>query len=170
MARKPSRPGPTGKPDSLPRRRGRKPAAAQERKDRVIQARVPEDLETTLKEAAEKRRMSVSHLIRNVLEDTFTLVDHIVADSSALVEQVSRDAKRVAASVRGDSETAAQVSAEDLLNSIDAWQDVIVNKPCHCIECNAQLKRGQRAYRGLSPLAQKELPAVWLCSNCIDTL
>ena len=74
------------------RRRGRRPAAAEERKDRVIQARVPEDLETTLKEAAEKRRMSVSHLIRNVLEDTFTLVDNIVADSSALVEQVSRDA------------------------------------------------------------------------------
>ena len=112
------------------RRRGRRPAAAEERKDRVIQARVPEDLETTLKEAAEKRRMSVSHLIRNVLEDTFTLVDNIVADSSALVEQVSRDAKRVAASVRGDGES-SQANTQQLLDSVDAWQDVIVNKPGH---------------------------------------
>ncbi|MAR91382.1 MAG: hypothetical protein CML06_10975 [Pseudomonadales bacterium] len=163
-------------------RRGRKPAAAEERKDRVIQARVPEDLESTLKAAAEQRRMSVSHLIRNVLEDTFTLVDHIVADSSALVEQVSRDAKRVAASVRGDNDrqhpqpppapvdTAASHSPQALLDSVDAWQDVIVNRAGQCIECGRTLKRGQRAYRGLSPLQGPETPAVWLCSDCLEQL
>ena len=37
---------------SSPRRRGRRPAPDDERKDRVIQARVPEDLEHTLKQAA----------------------------------------------------------------------------------------------------------------------
>lgn len=152
-----------------PGRRGRRPAPDDERKDRVIQARVPEDLENTLKQAAEKRRMSVSHLIRNVLEDTFTLVDHIVADSSALVEQVSRDARRMAATVRGESDTAKQPPAkETLLESIDAWQDVIVNKPGHCIQCNAELKRGQRAYRGISQL--EGAPAAWLCNQCIETL
>lgn len=149
-------------------RRGRRPCAEDERKDRVIQARVPEDLETTLKEAAEKRRMSVSHLIRNVLEDTFTLVDNIVADSSALVEQVSRDARRVAASVRGDAEQGKPVPKETLLESIDAWQDVIVNKPGKCIECETELKRGQRAYRGLSQL-NGSVP-VWLCADCIHKL
>ncbi len=151
-----------------PRRRGRRPAPEDERKDRVIQARVPEDLENTLKEAAEKRRMSVSHLIRNVLEDTFTLVDNIVADSSALVEQVSRDARRVAKSVRGDCEPNRSVSKAQLLESIDAWQDVIVNRPGRCIECDSELKRGQRAYRGLSQLNGNE--SVWLCGNCIDKL
>ncbi|MBA55935.1 MAG: hypothetical protein CMK89_15885 [Pseudomonadales bacterium] len=151
------------------RRRGRKPAAADERKDRVIQARVPEDLEATLKQAAEKRRMSVSHLIRNVLEDTFTLVDNIVADSSALVEQVSRDAKRVAASVRGECDS-PKTNAEALLDSVDAWQDVIVNKPGQCIECGKGLKRGQRAYRGLSPLQQPDTPAVWLCTDCLEQM
>jgi len=152
-----------------PRRRGRKPASDEERKDRIIQARVPEDLETTLKQAAEKRRMSVSHLIRNVLEDTFTLVDHIVADSSALVEQVSRDAKRVAASVRGDGDAPQKTQAtEPALENIEAWQDVIVNKPGLCIECAAQLKRGQRAYRGLSQ--QPGTAPVWLCGDCIEKL
>ena len=156
-----------GKPAS---RRGRKPAPDDERKDRVIQARVPEDLETTLKQAAEKRRMSVSHLIRNVLEDTFTLVDHIVADSSALVEQVSRDARRVAASVRGEGNPRETGSAptQDQLESVDAWQDVIVNKPCSCAECGTELKRGQRAYRGLSQI--QGLPPVWLCADCIGKL
>lgn len=155
-----------GKP--TPGRRGRKPAPEDERKDRIIQARVPEDLETTLKQAAEKRRMSVSHLIRNVLEDTFTLVDNIVADSSALVEQVSRDARRVAASVRGEPEPPKPASKEAMLESVDAWQDVIVNKPDNCIECGVELKRGQRAYRGLSQV--NGIPPVWLCSHCIETL
>lgn len=152
--------------DSRRPRRGRKPSADEDRKDRVIQARVPEDLETTLKQAAEQRRMSVSHLIRNVLEDTFTLVDNIVADSSALVEQVSRDARRVAASVRGEAD--AKPNQKTLLDTVDAWQDVIVNKPGQCIECNVELKRGQPAYRGLSPL-QTQAP-IWLCKDCIEKL
>ncbi|MDF1820111.1 MAG: hypothetical protein P1U64_00970 [Alcanivoracaceae bacterium] len=150
------------------RRRGRRPSPDDERKDRVIQARVPEDLETTLKQAADKQRMSVSHLIRNVLEDTFTLVDNIVADSSALVEQVGRDAKRVAASARGELDLSDQKTRQALLDSVDAWQDVVVNKPGQCIECGTALKRGQRAYRGLSTLA--DMPPVWLCGNCIEAL
>lgn len=163
---------PPEKLKSLPRkpsRRGRKPAAAEERKDRVIQARVPEDLEATLKQAAEKRRMSVSHLIRNVLEDTFTLVDNIVADSSALVEQVSRDARRVAATVRGEAES-QKTPTEQILESVDAWQDVVVNKAGQCIECGKELKRGQHAYRGLSPLQTRDMPPIWLCPDCIEQL
>ena len=57
-------------------RRGRRPAPESERKDRVIQTRVPQDLEDSLRHAAERERVTVSHLIRNVLEDSFRLVDH----------------------------------------------------------------------------------------------
>ncbi|HEX7478854.1 MAG TPA: hypothetical protein VF331_13695 [Polyangiales bacterium] len=76
-------------------------------KDRLIQARVPESLESTLKDEAKKRRLSVSHLIRNVLEDTFELVDGVVAevdnlvqDSVGLAERVARDAGRIASHAR----------------------------------------------------------------------
>ncbi|MFN3714066.1 MAG: hypothetical protein ACK4SX_10430 [Alcanivoracaceae bacterium] len=155
--------------------RGRRPAAEEERKDRVIQTRVPKDLESTLKEAAEQKRMTVSHLIRNVLEDTFNLVDGIVADSSALVEHVTRDAKRLAAAARGESAGRLITPAKDggalasqLLDSVDAWQDVIVNKPGQCIECGKALARGERAFRGLTTVA--EAPAVWLCRDCTSNL
>ena len=74
--------------------RGRKPSKTEDRKSRVIQTRVPQDLEDTLKDAAEKQRMTVSHFIRHVLEDTFNLVDGIVHDGSTLMENASRDAKR----------------------------------------------------------------------------
>ncbi|MDF1630703.1 MAG: hypothetical protein P1U78_12980 [Alcanivoracaceae bacterium] len=161
------------KTDKAPR--GRKPAAEDERKDRVIQTRVPKDLESTLKEAAEQKRMTVSHLIRNVLEDTFNLVDGIVADSSALVEHVTRDARKLAATARGETPSKPLTPAKQggtlagqLLDSVDAWQDVIVNKPGQCIECGKDLSRGERAFRGLTSAA--EIPVVWLCSDCISTL
>lgn len=78
------------------------------RKDRLVQTRVPRDLESTLKHEARRRRLTVSHLIRNILEDTFQLVDDVVAnvddivnDSVELARRVQRDARRVAGAVRG---------------------------------------------------------------------
>src|SRR5690606_29964492 len=89
--------------NTRPPRRGRRPAPDNERKDRVIQTRVPRDLEDTLRNAAGRQRVSVSHLIRHVLEDTFQLVDNIVADSASLMGNVSRDARRLAATARGQA-------------------------------------------------------------------
>lgn len=161
-------------PDS-PRRRGRKPSEDTERKDRVIQTRVPRDLESTLKDAAERERVSVSHLIRHVLEDTFNLVDNIVADSASLVGNVTRDARRLAASARGERGHTPRVPATEggeeaaaLMEAVDAWQDVIINRPDQCIRCGVALGRGQRAFRGLSSVPGA--PAVWLCTDCIDKL
>jgi hypothetical protein len=81
-----------------------------QRKDRLIQTRVPQDLESTLKDEARKRRLSVSHLIRNVLEDTFQLmdnvvseVDRVVADSVGMAQTLKRDAQRLAATARGET-------------------------------------------------------------------
>ncbi len=80
------------------------------RKDRLIQTRVPQDLESTLKDEARKRRLSVSHLIRNVLEDTFSLVDNVVSevdrvvtDSVEMAQTLKRDAQRLAATARGET-------------------------------------------------------------------
>jgi hypothetical protein len=93
------------------------------RKDRLIQTRVPRDLESTLKREARRRRLTVSHLIRNVLEDAFQLVDDVVAnvdeivtDSVELARRVSRDARRVADAVREavvEPETEVEESAAD---------------------------------------------------------
>lgn len=146
--------------------RGRKPSKTEERKSRVIQTRVPQDLEDTLKDAAEKQRMTVSHFIRHVLEDTFSLVDGIVHDGSTLVENASRDAKRLAARARGEEPDEEEIK-QALLDEVDAWQDVIVNKPSKCLGCNTELKRGTKAYRGLGTKADQ---VVWLCSTCIENL
>lgn len=86
-------------------------------KDRLIQTRVPEHLESVLKEEAQKRRLTVSHLIRNMLEDTFELVDTVVAgaggivgDSVVLVEEIAHDAGKIAATVRGAAQDAGKLA------------------------------------------------------------
>lgn len=158
-------------------RRGRRPRPATERKDRIIQTRVPQDLEATLKDAADQNRVSVSQLIRNVLEDTFNLVDNIVADSASLVDTVRRDAQRIAASASSRRSTttrreagASEPSADTAtaLDEVDAWQDVIVNRPDNCAQCGTSLARGQHAFRGLSSRAGAA--PVWLCTACIGKL
>ncbi len=95
--------------------RKRRALRAADLKDRLIQTRVPESLESALKDEARKRRLSVSHLIRNVLEDTFHLVDNVVSevdnivhDSVGLARQVRRDAERIALGARAASERGPQ--------------------------------------------------------------
>lgn len=156
-------------------RRGRRPAPEDERKDRVIQTRVPKELESSLKEAAQRERVPVSQLIRNVLEDSLNLVESVVSDSTQLVENVTRDARRIAESASGIKKGEAFVPAKEggeqaraLLDAVDAWQDVIVNKPGRCVQCGTELKRGQQAFRGLT--GDPAGPIVWLCGDCIEHL
>src|SRR5271154_4340788 len=82
-------------------RRGRTKLPGSERKDRLIQTRVADELDSTLREEARKRRLSVSQLIRNVLEDTFTLVDDVMNETAKLAKTVRRDALRIRDSAQG---------------------------------------------------------------------
>jgi hypothetical protein len=100
-----------------PRHRRRSSQRTLDVKDRLIQTRVPERLESVLKEAAQKRRLTVSHLIRNMLEDTFELVDTVVAGAGDLVDdsvviagQVAHDAGKIAATVRGAAQDAGKIA------------------------------------------------------------
>jgi hypothetical protein len=107
----------------------REPRPPTRRKDRVIQTRVPRDLASTLEREAQRRRLTVSHLIRNVLEDTFALVDDVVAnvdeivsDSVELARRVGRDARRVASAVR--DAVATDVREEEAAHETGAESEV----------------------------------------------
>ena len=162
--------------DKTTGKRGRKPSPEAVRKDRIIQTRVPKDLESTLKDAAERERVSVSQLIRHVLEDTFTLVDGIVSDSANLIDHVARDARQLAESAKGFSakhgdsgkQDKATAQTDEALDNVEAWQEVIVNKPVKCQKCATELGRGTKAFRGVSSVAGAA--PVWLCAECINNL
>lgn len=153
------------------------------RKDRLIQTRVPRDLESTLKREARRRRLTVSHLIRNVLEDAFQLVDDVVAnvdeivtDSVELARRVSRDARRVADAVREavvepETDPAQTDPAPDdpsPLANVYAWNRVVANRSATCARCATELTRGSDAFVGLSDATDG--PRLWLCAACGESL
>src|SRR5262245_27810944 len=80
-----------------------------ERKDRLIQTRVPESLESALKEEATRRRLPVSQLVRNILEDTLTIVGDVVDGVDAIVQdsiKLGRDVGHTVARARVATATA----------------------------------------------------------------
>lgn len=81
------------------KKRGRKRADSSRRKDRLIQTRVGARLERAIKTEAENRRVTVSHLLRNVLEECFHLVDDVVDD----VDTIVSDSLELARKVRSDA-------------------------------------------------------------------
>lgn len=144
-------------------------SAERERKDRLIQTRVPRDLEATLKSEARRRRVTVSHLIRNVLEDAFDLVDGVVADvdqlvsdSVSLARNVGENARKLAAP--GRRRGREEASAADVY----AWNEVVLHRAAQCSGCGAEIPRGARGYVGLSDAPRE--PRAWLCGACIEKL
>ena len=129
-----------------------------ERKDRLIQTRVPEKLESTLKQAALERRTTVSQMIRNILEDTFDLVDGVVASVDAIVSDSVELAQQVGRGVRRISDAKARTrppcraplaDAAARLAGVHAWQAVVLNRASACARCGLELPRGSEAYRGV---------------------
>jgi hypothetical protein len=150
-----------------------------------------------LKEEAQKQRLTVSHLIRNMLEDTFHLVDTVVAgagdiakDSAAIAEQVAQDAGRIAGAVRGAAQDASRIAttvtdavrarkaaaparspSRDALPDLShvlAWNQVVANQPVECASCREAVLRGGTAHLGLS--RDPGAPPTWLCPDCLGRL
>jgi hypothetical protein len=147
--------------------RGRKPLPADERKDSIIQARVPEELSEQLQKEAKRKRVTVSQLIRHVLEDTFDLVDNVVATTRSLGEVVKRDALRIAESAKGQRLAPAR-EPDARLESVDAWQEVIANREVECAKCGNAIARGERALLGLG--GDDGRAKLWLCASDAATL
>src|SRR5262245_54881627 len=185
------------------RRRSRRRDVEKDVKDRLIQTRVPEKLENALKEEAKKRRLTVSHLIRNMLEDTLDIVDTVatglddIARSSAgLAEQVARDAGKIASVAResfkrpydvpgaqgnrdsgsapasdtGKAPPGASTGAspKPVLDSVLAWNPVVVNKSTQCASCDRELDRGSNAFLGIQ--VDPTAPPAWLCAPCMEQI
>jgi hypothetical protein len=148
-------------------RRGRKPIPDKDRKDQLVQTRVPGELSQTLRDAAKKNRVTVSQLIRNVLEDTFDLVDTVVADAVSLGHGVKRDALRIAETAKRGGKRPATAPAGNL-SGVDAWQEVLLNKDVQCARCGLIVAKGSRAAFGVG--GDPGLPKVWLCASCASKL
>jgi len=128
-----------------------------ERKERVIHTRVPESLETHLRERAQDLGISVSNLVRNVLGHAFGLVGDVVADSHAIAK-AARGAKKPAA-IAPPPAMPPSPTIDDVLG----WQPIVLGKNAVCARCNALLPKGRDGAVGVGT-------QLVVCSPCLEEL
>jgi hypothetical protein len=125
-----------------------------EKKHKVLHTRVSESLDRDLKERASRLGLSVSTLVRNVLMNTFELVETVVADSARIADS-ARDIANPTVNPTPDS------------NQVLGWQKVLLNINAICCQCNEILPRGSEgalAVQHSSPSPQA------ICFSCLATL
>lgn len=131
-------------------------------KDRVLQARIPEHLDEELRDRAEQLGLSVSTVVRNVLLNTFDLVESVVTDSAQLARAIQ--GRPPTSGSQGLLPQAAEPAAEP--GEVIGWQEAVLNKNGICETCNTILPLGERAAVGVPVQARPAL----LCLNCLAEL
>jgi len=132
-------------------------------KDRVLQARIPEQLDEELRDRAEQLGLSVSTVVRNVLLHTFELVEGVVTDSAQLARTIGgREPLSPPPPALEAPDPAAQIGETPVIG----WQEAVLNRNGICDECNAILTMGERAGVGVPMQARPVL----LCMNCLTAL
>jgi post-segregation antitoxin (ccd killing protein) len=155
------------------------PPVDPERKERVIHTRVPEYLESELRERAQALGISVSNLVRNVLGNAFGLVGEVAADLDAMIARAASAATGTSGGATSgdrsrakgaDAKSGATVGSADAPAPIDdvlAWQPMVLGKNAVCARCNEILPRGQDAAIGLTEHGGAR---VIVCSSCLQEL
>ena len=127
------------------------------KKDRVLQARIPEQLDEQLRDRAEDLGLSVSTIVRNVLLQTFNLVEGVVSDSAQIARVIQGKPASRTTSPTGDTDAEADIVG---------WQETILNRNGVCEQCNSILAKGEKAAVGLPVQARPSL----LCTSCLADL
>ena len=127
-----------------------------EKKERVLHTRIPESLDEEIREHAEQLGLSVSNLVRNVLQNAVGLVDEIIADTAG----VARSATGGKAAPQPKAPGSAQAAPRVL-----GWQEAILNMNAVCDRCNAILGKGSR---GAIAIVEGIGPRPIRCLGCIE--
>jgi hypothetical protein len=155
----------TNKRRPRPRRpKHAEPVDLDERKERVLHTRVPESLDRHIKSRAKGQGLSVSTVVRNVLLNTFGLVEDIVTDSTNIALAIAGE--DTAALGRG-RHARARADEEPAAGGIVAWQESVLNVNAVCADCNAVLRKGTRA---AIAVRERPGPRAILCRRCLGKI
>jgi hypothetical protein len=151
------------------------------RKERVLHTRISESLAEDLRRVADDLRVPVSNLVRNVLEEAFSVVETVTGNVGELIEEVmdeaeavrdriqsrqrrrSRGTRRTAAPEAESAEAAAAASAPPRDDEVIGWQPLVLARPQRCESCGTLMGRGDSAYASVTP---KGVGASWRCEDC----
>jgi hypothetical protein len=128
-----------------------------DKKERVIHTRVPEQLDDEIKRRAGKLGLSVSNLVRNVLQNAFGLVGDIVFDSAEIARSARSDATALS---RSGGRTAQP-------GRVLGWQTALLNINAVCDRCNAILAKGTEA---AIAVVDGTGPRPIRCNACLEEL
>ena len=132
-----------------------------ERKERVLHTRISQQLAEDIGRMAEDLRLPVSNLVRNVLEEVFSVVETVTDNVGELIEGVMNDASR-ARRRRAPEPPEPRPDPPEVLG----WQPLILARDGTCAGCDAPLARGARAYIGVT--GSGAASAHTLCADCLD--
>ena len=129
----------------------------EEKKEKVLHTRIPESLDDQIRQQAASLGVSVSNLVRNVLQNAVGLVGDIVADTANIAQTVSGEDKAAAATPA----PAAGAREPQVLG----WQKAITNINSVCDACNTIIPKGTEA-----AIAMVEAGAVRVvrCLECLE--
>lgn len=124
-----------------------------EKKERVLHTRISETLDQELRDKASSLGVSVSNLVRNILSNTFDLV-----------EDIARDSATVARSARG-GEASKPAAAPPAPGRVIGWQKLILELNALCERCNDILRKGTEAAVGVTDTGTGK-PII--CTACLE--
>ncbi|MFQ5418118.1 MAG: hypothetical protein ACE5FL_13905 [Myxococcota bacterium] len=156
------------------------------RKQRVLHTRISEPLAEDIRRMADDLRVPVSNLVRNVLEEAFSVVEAVTDNVGDLIDDVADEAERARSRIRGrrrvrqrprrrarpaaehdeaNDERPAPRAPRAEFPDVVGWQPLILNQPRHCTDCEEPIERGERGFAGMTAAGLGE---VYLCSDCTD--
>lgn len=130
-------------------------SSSNSKRERVIHARVPESLDDEIKRQASDLGVTVSNLVRDVLENAIGLVEGIVSDSAEL-----------ARAARGEPLKQRSARRREGGGQVVGWQVAILNVNAVCEACNCILPKGTQAGIGIVD----EGPRPFRCESCMASI
>jgi hypothetical protein len=91
--------------DSCHSHKRRRDGSHHARKERVLHTRVSEQLSDDIRKFADDLRVPASNLVRNVLEEVFTMVDKVSDDVGGLFDELIEEAEGVRERVRNQADS-----------------------------------------------------------------
>jgi hypothetical protein len=148
------------------------------RKERILHTRISEDLAEDLRRVAEDLRVPVSNLVRNVLEEAFSVVETVTGNVGDLIEEVMDEAEAVRDRMRArqrrhrraarrTAQTAPHAEPEEPSpareDEVIGWQRLVLARPQRCARCGILMGRGDPAFASVTP---KGVGEAWRCEDC----
>ena len=135
------------------------------KKEKVLHTRITPDLEKQIRDEASSLGISVSNLVRNILTNTFDLVENIVTDSA----EITRSARRRSVQAVAEKQTSPAPEPDPAIGQgqVLGWQEAILNLNAVCCECNDILKKGSRA---AIAIIEGNGPRPSICLTCLKEI